>query len=95
MATNVQGTRTTNRPGDQTTATETANTTIGTSTGVGGVEVYDNDGDVTTNSSLRPSASMVDDRAPVETNTTGSMLTWIISAVVLIALVYFLLQMIF
>jgi hypothetical protein len=64
-------------------------------TGVGGVEVFDNDGDVATDSSLRSSAALREDRAPVETRSGGSMLTWIISAIVLIVLVYFLLQMIF
>lgn len=93
MATNVKETRTTNRLDGETRVTGT--TPVGTSTGVGGVEVYDNDVDTSTDSSLRPSASMVDDRAPVATTSGGSMLTWIISAIVLIALVYFLLQMIF
>jgi hypothetical protein len=94
MATNVQGTRTTGRADDRTRVNEATNTPIGT-TGVGGVEVFDNDVDVTADSSLRPSASMMDDRAPIETRSSGSMLTWIISAVVLIILVYFLLQLIF
>jgi hypothetical protein len=95
MATNTPGTRTTNRPDDQTTVTGRANTPTAASTGVGGVEVYDNNGDVTTDSSLHRSASLAEDRAPVETRSSGSMLTWIISAVVLIALIYFLLQILF
>ncbi|MCC6453544.1 MAG: hypothetical protein IT328_01240 [Caldilineaceae bacterium] len=94
MATNVQGTRTTSRPDGQTRVNETPNTTMGAA-GVGGVEVFDNDVDAKTDPSLRPSASMMEDRAPIETRSSGSMLTWIIAAVVLIILVYFLLQLIF
>jgi len=94
MATNVQGTRPSSRPSDQPTVLETANTPVVTPTGVGGVAVYDQDVDGT-NPSHRPSASMVDDRGPVEVRSNGSVLTWIISAVVLIILAYFLLQLIF
>jgi hypothetical protein len=65
------------------------------STSVGGVEVYDQDGDVTTDPSPRSSMTMANDPAPVEAKSTGSMLTWIIGAIVLIVLVYFLLQIIF
>lgn len=94
MATNTQGTRTSTRPSDQSATVETANTPINTATGVGGVAVYDQE-DRTTNPSTRTTSSLADDRAPVETRSSGSMLTWIISAIVLIAIVYFLLQMIF
>jgi hypothetical protein len=92
MTTNVQGTRPTNRPGDSTVVDPTPAVTT---TGVGGVAVYDRDVDGTTNPSLRPSASLVDDRVPVETRPTGSILSWIIGAIVLIVLAYFLLQFIF
>jgi hypothetical protein len=86
MATNVQNTRTTNRPDD---------TTGVTPTGVGGVAVYDRDVDRTTDPALRPSATMTNDPVPVETRSSGSILSWIIGAIVLIVLVYFLLQMLF
>jgi hypothetical protein len=70
-------------------------TPVATTTGVGGVAVFDRDVDGTPNSTLRPSASIVDDRAPLETRSSGSTLSWIIGAIVLIVLAYFLLQMIF
>jgi hypothetical protein len=94
MTTNVQGTRPTNRSGDPTVADPTP-TPVVTTTGVGGVAVFDRDVDGTPNSTLRPSASIVDDRAPLETRSSGSTLSWIIGAIVLIVLAYFLLQMIF
>jgi len=96
MATNVQSTRPSNRSSDLTDV-ETTPKPMVTPTGVGGVAVYDRDVDTTTNSSLRPSpsASMVDDLPPAEVRSSGSLLTWVISAVVLILLVYFLLQFIF
>jgi len=93
MATNIQGTRPLNRPGD-TTRVDTTPTPVVTPTGVGGVAVFDRD-ETVTNPSLHPSVSMAGDRAPVETRPSGSILTWIISAVVLILLVYFLLQFVF
>jgi len=92
MTTNIQGTRPSSRPGEPTVA-ETTPTPVITSTGVGGVAVYDRD--ISTDPSVRPSASMLDDRVPVEARSTGSILTWVISAVVLIILVYFLLQWVF
>jgi len=95
MATNAQGTRPSSRPTDQTTVTETTNTAGVTPTGVGGVSVYDRDMDGTTDTTRRPVGSMVDDRVPAPARSVGSGLTWIISAIVLIVLVYFLLQMIF
>jgi len=93
MATNVQSTRPTNRSNDS-TGVETTPTPVVTPAGVSGVAVYDRDVN-TTNPSLRPSTSMVDDRTPAEVRSSGSMLMWIISAVVLILLVYFLLQFVF
>jgi hypothetical protein len=74
---------------------EATPTPVVTSTGVGGVAVYDRDVDGTSNPSLRPSTSLVDDRGPIETRSSGSILTWIIGAVILIVLAYFLLQIIF
>jgi len=94
MATNVQGTRPTNRPGDPTVA-ETTPTPAVTPAGVGGVAVYDRDVDRTTDPALRPSTTMTNNPVPVETRTTGSILSWIIGAIVLIVLAYFLLQLIF
>jgi len=93
MTTNVQGTRPANRPGEPTVAEEV--TPVVTPAGVGGVAVYDRDVDGTPNSSLRPSATMTGDPVPVETRTSGSILSWVIGAIVLIILAYFLLQLIF
>ena len=90
MTTNVQGTRLSSRPGEPTVAEPTP---VIAPTGIGGVAVYDVD--PATNPTLRPAASLVEDRAPVEVRSTGSILTWIISAIVLIVLAYFLLQFIF
>jgi hypothetical protein len=94
MATNIQGTRPASRPGES-PVVEATPTPVVTSTGVGGVAVYDRDVDGTSNPSLRPSASLADDRGPIETRSSGSILTWIIGAVILIVLAYFLLQIIF
>jgi hypothetical protein len=98
MATNLQNTpnaRQNNRPGDA--QTDTVTTSGMNSTGVGSVAVFDQDADGTTTSTstMRPSASMVDDRSPAEVRTGGSMVSWIIGAIVLIVLAYFLLQMLF
>lgn len=90
MTTNVPGTRPASRPGEP-TATETM--PVMTPMAAGGVAVYDVD--KATDPTLRPSASMVEDRGPVEVRSTGSVLTWIISAIVLIVLAYFLLQFVF
>jgi len=95
MTTNVPGTRQTSRPGEP-TATETM--PVMTPMATGGVAVYDVD--KATNPTLRPSESLigdrvVDDRSPAEVRSTGSVLTWIISAIVLIVLAYFLLQFVF
>jgi len=93
MATNVQSTRPTSRSNDP-MGVETTPTPVVAPAEVGGVAVYDRDVD-TTNPSLRPSASMVNDLPPAEVRSSGSLLMWIISAIVLILLVYFLLQFIF
>jgi hypothetical protein len=92
MATNVQSTRPSSRSSDL-AGVDTKPTPVVTSTGVGGVAVYDRDVDSTRRPT--PSASMVDDLPPAAVRSSGSLLTWIISAVVLILLVYFLLQFIF
>jgi hypothetical protein len=94
MATNTQGSRPVNRSSDP-TVTDPTPTPVVTPSGVGGVEVYDRDVDGTTNPSLRPSASMREDQMPVETRSSGSILGWIIGAIVLIILAYFLYTMLF
>jgi len=96
MVTNANDPRTTGRTGDNTTVTDPTPTPVGTSTGVGGVAVYDQDVDGTpSNRTARTSPTMTTDRAPVETRSGSSMLSWIIGAIVLIVLAYFLLQIIF
>jgi hypothetical protein len=94
MVTNTQGTRQSNRPGEPAGVETTPMPTV-TQTGVGSVAVYDRDTEGTSSSSVNRSATMMDDRGPVETRSSGSMLGWIIGALVLIVLAYFLLQMIF
>lgn len=93
MATNMQNTRPTNRAGDTTVAETTPVVTpAGT---VGGVAVFDHDADRTTDSTLRPTGTMHSDPVPVGSRSSGSMLSWIIGAIVLIVLAYFLLQILF
>jgi len=89
MATNIQSTRPSSRPSDL-AGVEITPTPVVTPTPVGGVAVYDRDVDTT-----KPSVAMVDDLPPAEVRSSGSLLTWVISAVVLILLVYFLLQFVF
>jgi hypothetical protein len=74
---------------------ETTPTPVVTPAGVGGVAVYDRDVDRALDPALRPAGSIHTDPVPVETRPTGSILTWIIGAIVLIVLAYFLLQMLF
>ena len=98
MTTNTQGTRPSSR---DTTVIEP--TPVIATTNTGGVAVYDVDS--TTNPTLRPSASvmedrmvdgrLVEDRVPVEAQSTGSVMSWIIGAIVLIVLAYLLLQFVF
>jgi len=101
MASNVPGTRPSNRQNEtvagesNSTTTTVVNPAGSASTGVKGVAVYDQGPDGTTNSSVRPSASMIDDAAPARGGSSGSMIGWIIGIIVLIVLAYFLLQMIF
>jgi len=92
MAANPQGTRSTTRTGEPTVADTTTATPVGTA---GSVAVYDNDGDRATNPSLHTSTTRMDDRVPVETRSGGSVLSWIIGAIVLIVLAYFLFQILF
>ena len=94
MATNTQNTPPSKRSGEL-AEVEPTPTPVIASTGVGGVAVYDRDVDPNRNSTLNTSSSMVDDPAPVGTSSSGSMLGWIIGAIVLILLVYFLLQLVF
>jgi hypothetical protein len=92
MATNIQSTtRPSGLPSDPAVVEPTP---VVTPAGVSGVAVYDREAD-STDASLHQPTSMASDLPPAEVRSTGSMLTWIISAIVLILLVYFLLQFIF
>jgi hypothetical protein len=93
MSTNVQNPPPTNVPGDS-PGVEPTPVPVVTPTGVGGVAVYDRYEDEKVNSS-RPSAVLGQEPVPVETRSSGSVLAWIIGAIVLIILAYFLLQLIF
>jgi hypothetical protein len=93
MATNVQGTRTTTHPDGQ-TVVETTPTSAVNTTGIGGVAVYDQDGDRVADTTARP-ANMHSDPIPATTGSSGSVIGWIIGAIVLIVLAYFLMQMLF
>jgi len=96
MTTDVTGTRPVARPNEPVVGEPTPTATpVVTPTGVNGVAVYDRGPDGTTNPSVRPSASMVGDRAPIATRSTSSMIAWIIGLVILLVLVYFLWQMFF
>jgi hypothetical protein len=94
MTTNVRNTRPNDRP-DEPTVAETTPTPVVTPAGIGGVAVYDRDVDRTTDPALRRTGAMANDPLPVETRTTGSILSWVIGAIVLIVLAYFLLQLLF
>jgi len=94
MTTNVQGSRPVNRPGEP-NVNETTPMPVVTPTGIGSVAVYDREVDPRDNRTLRPGASISSDPVPVETRSTGSILSWIIGAIVLIIVAYFILQMIF
>jgi hypothetical protein len=93
MATNVQNTRTTTHP-DGHTVVETTPTSAINSTGIGGVAVYDHDGDRVADTTGRP-ASIHSDPIPAATGSGGSVISWIIGAIVLIVLAYFLFQILF
>jgi len=96
MTTNLQDTRPASRPSDSVTVEPTPVTTSGANPlGVNGVAVYDKGPDVATDPSLRTSASMVDDPAPLKTQSSGAIISWIIGIVVLLVLAYFFLQMVF
>jgi len=70
-------------------------TTVVNPTGVSGVAVYDRSSDQAVDPSMRPSASMLDETAPGRTQSSGSMVAWILGIVVLIIIAYFILQMLF
>jgi len=82
MTTNVQNIRPSSRPSNPVVV---ATTPTRITALVGGVAGYDRDVDT------RPAASMADDRVPAKVSSSGSMLTWIIGAIVLILWVYLLL----
>jgi len=89
MATNIPNTtRPSSRPNDPTVVEPTPVVTGS------GVAVYEREPD-STNPSLHPTASVASDLPPAEVRSSGSMMTWVISAIVLILLVYFLMQFIF
>jgi hypothetical protein len=92
MATNVQGTRPAVRP-DEPVGVEPKPTTapVVNPSGVNGVAVYDRGPDGT--NSVNPSVSMHQDPAPVTTQSTGTIIAWIVGIVVLLIIVYFLWQM--
>lgn len=92
MTTNIQGTRL-NSLGEPIVVEPKPPTPILTPLGASGIAVYDNDS--TTNPTVLPSTTMVKDRIPTEVRPTSSILTWVISAVVLIVLAYFILQLLF
>lgn len=97
MTSNVQSTRPIGAPGDPPVTEpgiEPTPVPVVTPTGVSGVAVYDRYEDEKVDAS-RPSAVLGQERVPVETQSTGSILTWIIGAIILIVLAYFLFQFIF
>jgi len=91
MTTNIQETPQTKRS-DQPVGIEPTPSPVANSTGVRGVAVYDRGPD---DPSMRPSASILDDAAPVRSQSSGSMIAWIIGIVLLIIIAYFVLQMLF
>jgi len=93
MTTNVQGTQPQGTAGDPPVIEPTAVPVL-TPTGVSGVAVYDRDADAPIDSA-RPVGVVGDDPIPAETRATGSVLTWIIGAIVAIVLAYLLFQFIF
>jgi len=93
MTTDLQNARPAGAPGDS-PAVDPTPVPVVTPTGVGGVAVYDRYEDEKVGSS-QASAALGHESAPVETRSTGSALTWIIGAIVLIILAYFLIQFIF
>jgi hypothetical protein len=94
MTTNVAGTQPVDGPGEPEVVEEVV-TPVVSPAGVGSVAVYDRNVDGTPDPALRPSATTTGEPVPVDTRSSGSILTWIIGAVVLIVLAYFLLQMLF
>jgi hypothetical protein len=99
MATNAPGTQPTGESNDPsrtgTTPVSPGVTTPNVGT-VGSVGVYDQDVDGNNASSVRRTpTSLADDSAPIETRSGGPSFTWIIGAIVLILLIYFLWQWIF
>jgi len=93
MTTNIQDAPPTNRPDEPVGIEPTPTTTpVANPTDVSGVAVYDRGPD---DPSMRPSASILDDAAPVRTQSTGNMIAWIIGIVALIIIAYFALQLFF
>jgi hypothetical protein len=93
MTTNVQSPQPLDTVGDPPVIEPTPVPVI-TPTGVSNVAVYDRYEDEKVGVS-QPSPVLGHERVPVETQSTGSVLTWIIGAIVAIVLAYFLIQFIF
>lgn len=92
MTTNVQNTRPAGRSAGATVDPNPGVEVVPTA--VGGVAVYDRTDDHATDSTLHR-AAVTGDPVPAEARTTGSILSWIIGAIVLVVLVYFLMQILF
>ena len=90
MTTNLQGTRPATHACDTTVIDHTQHTT---EIPTGGVAVYDRVVDRTVDPAVR--TPMANDPLPVEARATGSVMSWIVGAIVLILIVYFILQFIF
>jgi len=93
MTTNTQNTRPSGTAGDPPVIVPTPGPVL-TPTGASGVAVYDRDVDAPIDSA-RPVGVVGEDPIPVETRSSGSILTWIIGAIVAIVLLYLLIQFIF
>jgi len=93
MTTNVQSPQPLGTAGDP-PGIESTPVPVLTTTGDSGVAVYDRDVDAPVDSA-RPVGVVGADPIPVEARATGSILTWIIGAIVAIVLAYLLIQFIF
>lgn len=97
MTTNLSGTRPTTPPADRIPervperVVEPTPTPVVTATGIGGVAVYDHQADRLTD----PAAPVPGTRIPAEARSTNSVLNWVLGAIVLIVVAYFLWQIIF
>jgi len=96
MTMNLQDTRPAGRPSDPLAVDpKPVPTPVVNPSGVGGVAVYDQSPDLAKERALHPSASLIDDPAPLRTQSSGAIVSWVIGIIVLLVLAYFFLQMIF